>query len=98
MWGPHGLRRLRFQVLEMFPFSQDGKNAVVPSLIFRKNGAQWRAIAPRISARSGHEWIFSRFSRSFLFQKYQSSVGKIGRAQATHQGPCQAVPGGKQHA
>jgi hypothetical protein len=37
--NPQGAQGLHFQVLEIFPFTRDARNAGVSSLSFRKNGA-----------------------------------------------------------
>src|SRR5258705_10142361 len=64
MWEPERLGRSNFQMLEISLSVQGDLTARLSALIPRKNGAQSRVTLPRISTRSGHGPIFSRFSTS----------------------------------
>src|SRR6266436_1741303 len=83
MWEPHGLGWPNFRMLEIFLFARDGLNAGVSSLIPDKNGAQWRATLPRITAKSAKQSDFPLFFRSQIVQNHQSGVGEFRLAQQT---------------
>lgn len=68
----------------------------VSSLIFRENGTQWRATALTTSAGSACGAIFPLFSRSFLFQNYQSGRGLFRQAKETQKVYCVAQGCGTQ--
>jgi hypothetical protein len=76
----------------MFPFSQDGKSAVVPSLIFRKIGAHWRATLPRTSARSAHRTNFVLFLLSLSVNERKSDAGLNSVTQSDSRGDWLRAP------